>query len=442
MKNKIATPALKAWHFLATLLFLTLVVGSIRLAMKVGLRKANPAPRVVFGASPLINSKYHSLALRQSGVDSITVVRGYFGINARDDFDIVFGVVDPSAPRWRRWHTRLLAPYVQFAKLLWQRDIFFYYFDGFYLREGGPLRWREVPALKRLGKKVVAMPYGGDIERASAAPDLVFKHAITRDYPAMAHPRTEDLVRRQVSHFTLLSDAIIAGNAADPYFIPRIDYLTPSPFCIDEAQWTPAFGPPRQMGDPFRVLHAPNHRNIKGTRFLVDAVQHLRDNGLNIELVLLEHVPNAEVQQVMARCHVVADQFIMGWHAMFGLEGMASGKPVLCYLSPEIRRLYTLYSFGGDCPLVDTPIERIADNLRWLYDNPQECERLGRLGREYVERYHSLNAFGGFLGGIVESLAQGRPFNADEYWAGRRRTSTGVEAALIPTGSAQGGSAS
>ncbi|MBI2170537.1 MAG: glycosyltransferase [Chloroflexi bacterium] len=433
MKKKIAAPLLWGWHHCATLLFLGLIVPILWVTTKAGIQKRRVIPRVVFGATPIITSKYHSLALQRVAVDSKTVVRGYQLAFSRDDFNIVFGIVEPGWPRWRRWYTLLLDVYVQLAKLLWQRDVFFYYFDGFYLRNGGWLWQLELPALKLLGKRVVVMPYGQDIITVSKSPDLLFKQAFVRDYPEFyGKPQNERPVYRQVGHFGRWADSIIAGSAVDPYFLGHIDYLMPSSLCIDERLWPLVYGPSRSVGEAFRVLHAPNHRHIKGTPSLINAVQRLRDEGLNIELVLLERVPNTEIRRAMADCHVVAEQFIMGWHGVFGLEGMVSGKPVLCYLRPEMKRLYTLYSFGSDCPIVNTPIEKIADNLRWLYHHPEICEGLGRKGRAYVERYHSLEGMGGFLKGVISQVWAGQPFDAEEYWRGRRAMAVPAEGARQP----------
>lgn len=415
------------WHFAATLILLALVVPALWLLLKAGVKKRSLTPSVVFGATPIINSKYHSQALRAIGLDSMTVVRHYLShITRSEDFDVRFGAASPNQPRLRRWYARLLQVYVEFIKLLWNRDVFFYYFDGFYLLQGGPLQWLELQSLKLLGKRIVVMPYGGDVVTAADIPDVARKYANVRQYPSTA--TNERLVHRQVRYFSRWADAIIGGGATGPDHLPRIDYLCPSHFAINGEEWPPHYGPPRNVGEPFRILHAPNHRHIKGTQFLTSAIEQLKVEGLNIQLVLLEGVPNSEVKKVMAKCHVLAEQFIQGWHGLNGLEGMASGKPVLCYLRPDLLRLYQLYSFGNDCPIVNTPIEAIGHNLRWLYFHPEECERIGRQGRVYVERYHSFVAMGGFLAGMIYHLYDGSPFDANTYWKQRAETPVAVTA--------------
>ncbi|MDP6495772.1 MAG: hypothetical protein QGI09_10245, partial [Dehalococcoidia bacterium] len=302
----------------------------------------------MFGGAPLINSVYHSLALRGVGIDSDTVVwqRSKTWITSDTEWDAVFVPSTQDQPRWRRWYLNRLADYIAFTKLVWDKDVFFYYFDAsfFYLGRRRILRWLEVPILKLLGKRVVATPFGQDVVTASDIPDLVRKYVNVRQNRYIS--TNETLIHKQIRHFTRWADAIIGGLAIGPDHLPRIDYLCPSFFAIDEQKWPAQYGPPRSRGELLRVLHAPNHRHIKGTQFLIDAVEQLQREGLKVELVLMEGMPNSEVKRRMADCHVLTEQFIQGWYGLNGLEGMASGKPVLAYLKPELQRLFSLYSFG------------------------------------------------------------------------------------------------
>lgn len=419
MGVRIQKALFKLWHVLFTFLFMLVVVPFLWILVRLGIRRQPTEPRVVFGSTPIIGSKYHSLALRQMGVDSITVVRGWYSnINQRDDFDMVFGTADASLSFWHRMYVLLLEVYFIFTRLLWERNVFFYYFDSFYLLNGGLLRWLEVPILRLLGKKIIVTHYGSDITVTSDTHDILRKYVTLHDYPHMA--LHECNTRRQIKHFSDLADAIIAGGPLGVDYLSRIDFLCATHLCVDEKKWVASYGPSRTVGQPMRVLHAPNHRLIKGTKFLLQAIDRLKKKGLNIELVLLERVQNEEVRRQMFLCHVVAEQFIMGWHGLNGAEGMACGKPVLCFMREDLRQLYALFSFAGDCPIMNTPIDKIEENLENLYYHPELCEELGRLGRTYIEKYHSLEAMGGFFKGVMWQVLYGEEFDAEAYWEKRR----------------------
>ncbi len=140
------------------------------------------------------------------------------------------------------------------------------------------------------------------------------------------------------------------------------------------------------------VVHAPNHRELKGTQALIDACEDLRLEGFAVSLRLLEMVPNQVVQIEMQRADVVAEQFILGY-GLTAIEGMSVGKPVLSNLSDE--RYYE--PFRGitrlsSCPIVSTTPAALKDALRRLIIDPGRRSELGSAGREYVIREHSYEA--------------------------------------------------
>ena len=65
-------------------------------------------------------------------------------------------------------------------------------------------------------------------------------------------------------------------------------------------RYRPVF-PEASFERPLRVVHAPNHRQFKGTSYLEEAVTKLRSDGLNIELVLVERVPNEQALRSIAQ---------------------------------------------------------------------------------------------------------------------------------------------
>ena len=222
------------------------------------------------------------------------------------------------------------------------------------------------------------------------------------DYPDFTRREAETL--RDMEYCVAHSDHVMSGVDWVDY-MPRWDSLNAGHFAIDTAEWTPApESAEREPDQPVVIFHAPNHRELKGTRFLIAACEELRAEGEPIELRLVERVPNTEIRRQLAEADIVADQFIIGWYALFAIEAMAMGKPVLCYLRPDLVELYTLYSFAGECPLVNTPVLEIKERLRELVHDAPRRRRLGIAGRSYVEAHHSLEAVGALFDGIYGSV--------------------------------------
>jgi glycosyltransferase involved in cell wall biosynthesis len=408
LKNVKAWTVTRAFH-LAVWIASPLTAGVAYVVFRVIARQERrrphrAKPRLFWGTIPMINMKYHSLAMRRLGYESTTAVNAIYPIHSREDYDVLTSeLVDalPWARRLPRLVRRLIEPYVTFGWSLRNFDIFTLYASGTTLRVT-PLRYRELQLLHRAGKKIVLLAYGGDVQVMSRFRGLPHKHATCMDYPDFVRREGETL--KSMEYAVEHSDHVMSGVDWVDY-MPRWDSLNAGHFAIDTEHWNVVLEPlHRDPERPVVVFHAPNHRELKGTRFLVAACEELVAEGEPIELRLVEKVPNTEVRRQLAEADIVADQFIVGWYALFAIEAMAMGKPVLCYLRPDLVELYTLYSFAAECPLVNTPALEIKERLRELVHDADRRRALGASGRRYVEDHHSLEAVGAMLDGIYREL--------------------------------------
>jgi hypothetical protein len=101
---------------------------------------------------------------------------------------------------------------------------------------------------------------------------------------------------------------------------------------------------------------------------------------------------------------------------MNGLEGMASGLPVICNLEDEQYLLpFRRWSFFGECPLVSASPESLQDVLRTLITQPILRNELGALGRQYVEKYHGLDSSQYLFSNVIDYLYGRRESIYDLY---------------------------
>jgi glycosyltransferase involved in cell wall biosynthesis len=360
--------------------------------------------RLIWGASPLISNKYWSEAMKEGGWDSVTIMEGFFSINRREDYDLYF---EDFAPAWLPRKIRMgLGNCFALAYLLRRGRVAHLTFDGFVL--GRTWFWRFEGALLKLAKiKIIVMPYGADNFAYSRVMDLSTRYGLLASYPQFA--LKDELVRARLSYWTRQADAVVAGFLIDG--LPRWDVTMPQMFSIDTRQWTPisSYSQADGRNAAVRVLHTPNHRGFKGTEFLVAAVEKLRAEGLLIDLVLLEKVPNEEVRRVMGTVDIMAEQLIYSCYALSGIEGMACGLAVMTNLASEPHtRVYRRYAFLDECPILSTTPENVLDNLRLLVTRPDLRETLGRAGRAYVEKYHSYEAARFLFESIYAKLLDGK----------------------------------
>jgi glycosyltransferase involved in cell wall biosynthesis len=137
---------------------------------------------------------------------------------------------------------------------------------------------------------------------------------------------------------------------------------------------------------------------------LIQACQELSAEGVPIELIIKERVPNAEIKKLMREVDIVASGFVTGFYEVFAVEGMSMCKPVMNYWRPDLKSIYSTYSWASECPIVDTPVADLRKNIKMLVDNPELRRQLGEAGRRYVEKYHSHEAIGRLFDKVIRKV--------------------------------------
>jgi glycosyltransferase involved in cell wall biosynthesis len=383
-------------------------------------RESGAPPRLIYGPVPILSFKYMSRAMRSVGYEATTVADELYVIHKREDFDVIADRRALPSPgpgllgKLARW---LGYDYGLFAWAVERHDVFHCFFDGGFLRRT-PLRFLEVQLLHLAGKRVIVMPYGSDTAVPSRVRSLAWRDGLMRNYPALS--RTESRTLRWIDYYSRRADFIVAC-VVHAETLPRWDLLTTHYYPIDTEAWAPAeVSDADGRGAPVVVVHAPNHRGMKGTEFLVDACEQLRREGLEVELRLLERVSNQEVKAAMESADIVAEEFLLGY-ALTAMEGMSLGRPVLSNLSEEGYYEVHRWATGlDDCPIVSTRPHEIADNLRGLIVDPALRRRLGQAGRDYVVRYHSYAAMAHLWDAIYRRVWGGEDVDPREALPNRR----------------------
>jgi glycosyltransferase involved in cell wall biosynthesis len=107
--------------------------------------------------------------------------------------------------------------------------------------------------------------------------------------------------------------------------------------------------------------------------------------GISRNVRWLRPLPKLRLMDAYRAADVVLDQFLVGTFGAVAPEAMACGIPVVMAFESEIHR----WCFPELPPVVDarTP-EQIYAALRRLAEDQAELARLGRQGRDWIERNH------------------------------------------------------
>ena len=349
---------------------------------------------VGIGPEPLINNVYHKKALKMNGFSVETFVNQVYFITS--SFDVRADKCFKGC--------EYFIPYFLYLRIIFKYKIIYIYFNG------GPLAWSGIykhfePFFYRLAKvKVVVMPYGGDIQDILLSHNLLFRNSLGKDYP-LFQKKCRSIIIQNVEKWTNNADYVISG-CDWVHYMYHWDKLMLGYFSIDTDVLCPV-KIVKSKKAPVKILHAPNHKNIKGTDFFIRAVDELKEEGYSVELVLIQKMPNEKVKELMQEADIIADQLIIGWYAMTALEAMCYEKPVLCYLDPDLVDLYHaegLISGPDELPLVNCSFKNVKEKIKWLIDNPKKRLEIGKKGREFAIKHHSLSAVGKVFKEINDSL--------------------------------------
>lgn len=361
-------------------------------------------PRLIWGPIPLLNNKYWSNALKNSGYHSLTLMNQYWKIFEKDDFDKYLDEVTPSS-RYKSLNIiyKKLAPYIAFTYAFNNFDIFHHSFFGGFLSNTF-LKSVESFLLKKAGCKIVIIGYGADHYRYSQIEDRSLLHGLLCSYPQMV--KKEEDISKNVRYWVKNADIILGGGSGS-----RWDVLPVATMIIDINKWLPIKNYSLFDGNNgvVKIIHCPNHRGFKGTEFLIHAVNELKDDNILIKLILVENKSNAEVRALIQDADILAEQFIAPTYGLNGIEGMASGLPVLANLDCEnYTRVLRRYSYLNECPVLSTTPENLKENLRILITNPKLRKELGQAGRQYIEKYHSEATAQYMFGAIYDKIWHGK----------------------------------
>lgn len=267
-------------------------------------------------------------------------------------------------------HKRLEKIQKFFKKAIEDYDVFHFHFGGTFFPDK-----RDLETLHKAGKKMVVHHRGSDARILSVAKEK-------NPYVRVKNEWTEERIRENLTKLSSYVDhAIALDYEIETYVKDYYKHTHVIPHIIDIYKLKPNY--PTIKQNPL-VVHAPTKRNLKGTEFVLDAVQKLKNEGMSFEFKLIEGLNHAETMKLLSEADLVIDQLRIGAAGYLSTEAMALGKPVICYIREDLVSKYP-----EEFPVVNANPANIADVLKDLLHTPAQWKALGVQGRAYVKKYHS-----------------------------------------------------
>jgi hypothetical protein len=210
------------------------------------------------------------------------------------------------------------AGWVVLLRVLWRYDAFVFLFGETFTNTTFELR-----LMRRLGRRTL-MIFLGSEARPPAIDGGLFP--FDRDVDGATLERATRRQRERVQRIeSLVGLCINAPATAQFHLRPVVDW-----FALGIPRVVPPHPPVLRHEGPLRLLHSPSNRALKGSDAIDAMVRRLSEQGLPIEWITLENVPNERVNAEIARADLVLDQLYSDTPmAAFATEAAALGRPVL-----------------------------------------------------------------------------------------------------------------
>lgn len=252
-------------------------------------------------------------------------------------------------------------------------EVFHYYFASTllpWMLDARYEKWR--------GRRIVTEFFGSDVR----LPDTEFER---NPYYVNSYRESEKVNRKKLKAWADLTggEVIIPDHCFNLFLEPYFDKIHVVGQRINCSRYAPCY-PDAQAKRP-RVLHAPSQQAFKGTRHVEKAVENLKSKGLDFEYIRVTGMAHADAMELYKTADLIIDQLCLGAHGVFACEAMALGKPVICYILPEL-----IEGFPEGFPIINANPDTIESVLESLIQSPAKLQEVGKQSRAYAERVHDV----------------------------------------------------
>ena len=266
-----------------------------------------------------------------------------------------------------------LIKYYYFIKHTLKYDVFIFNTRSTMLAKKGDLR-----ILRKLGKKTAMIYVGCDIRDKEHYLSSTDKYTVckncTEEYQkivdcVMVKKRSEaDIIQKNIhASFSHPFDATILDGKFHYFYL-----------LLELEEYKPLY----EINKRIKIIHAPSNAGIKGTNYVLEAIEILKKRNIDFDFELLTGKSHADTITAIKGADILIDQMVAGWYGLISVEAMALGKTTVCFLRES------LYNFIPDIPIINLNPDNLAEGLEKLINEKEKLSSYGIEGRKFAEKYH------------------------------------------------------
>jgi len=264
-------------------------------------------------------------------------------------------------------------------KLLQWADVLHYHWDSAF-SDGRDLKWAA-----KSGKPIFIEWVGSEIRIPEICKRInpYYRKAFEDGYEYKSFESEKTSFKNQ-SKFQKVNAVPLIIPEMNLYVQKQMFPLSyPSQLRINLKEYKTAF--PNINNNKPLIIHSPSAKMAKGSNFIIPVIKEL-EKEYDFKFLLLHDLNREEVLSIMQEADIFIDQIILGSYGMAAMEAMAFGKPVMCYIMPEVFE-------GGlseECPIVNTNPDNLKKQLIKLITNAQLRHDIGLKSRAFAEKFHDM----------------------------------------------------
>lgn len=250
-------------------------------------------------------------------------------------------------------------------------------YDLFHFHFGTTLTldYSDLPFFKEANKPLIMHHWGSDVRMHSAA-------LRTNPYALVKDKNEEGITKKLKLLTSTIKHCIIPDYELYPYVKDYYEHVHIVPSVINLTNYQSDTADVSSKETVPLIVHAPTSPFIKGTKYILKAIEDLKAD-YQFDFKLVQGLSHQEAKEIYKKADLIIDQLHIGSYGLFSVEAMALGKPVICWITDEMKSHYP-----KDLPILSANPDTIKKTLETILKNQDKLTEIGKSSRKYAEKHH------------------------------------------------------